>query len=50
MDVIAEEKICLRLPVIPDYKSVEDRTQKLSWIYNNISKTINVDCFEYMKQ
>lgn len=46
--VVPPEKICVRVPHIPEYNTVESRRQEIDYIRENISQNIDIDVFEYI--
>jgi len=47
--VIPPEKICVRIPYIPEYNTKEHQLEEIEYIQNEISREIGIDAFEYAK-
>ncbi len=46
---VGAEKICVRLPSIPEYNTQEDRKRSLEYILGNIDQKLYVEFFEYIR-
>ena len=47
--VILPEKICVRIPYIPEYNTKEHQLEEIEYIQNEISREVGIDAFEYAK-
>ena len=47
--VVSAEKICVRVPFIPEYNTKERRMEEVEYIRQNISADINFDIFDYIR-
>lgn len=46
--VVTVDKICIRVPLIPEYNNEELRNETIQYIQENINKEVKIDKFEYI--
>lgn len=46
--VVPLEKICIRVPLIPKFNTVESRNKEIEWLQFVISKDVRIDAFKYI--
>ena len=49
MKKVPHEKICVRVPYIPEYNTKERRIEEIEYIRQNISSDIEFDVFDYIR-
>lgn len=47
--VVEVDKICIRVPLIPEYNNEELRNETIQYIRENINKEVKIDKFEYIR-
>ena len=49
IQVVSPKKICIRVPLIPEYNTEESRRKEVDYIRENISADVDIDVFEYIR-
>lgn len=49
VNTVGTKKVCVRLPLIPDYNNEDIRNKGVSYIREHIDPNITIDMFEYIK-
>lgn len=47
--IVPSEKICIRVPLIPNYNTEESRRKEVEYIRDNIGADIKIDVFDYIR-
>lgn len=47
--LVGPEKICVRLPRIPQYNTEEDRNKSKEYIFKNVCASLTIDMFDYIR-
>lgn len=49
VEKVGVEKVCVRLPLIPDFNTKEDRDKSQKYLLEDINPYLKVDVFEYIR-
>lgn len=49
VDMVGAEKICVRLPLIPEFNTKEDRNRSKEYILESINQGVMIDVFDYIR-
>ncbi len=49
VDAVGPEKVCVRIPLIPDYNTTEHQYKSMEYVLREIHSDLQIDFFEYIK-
>ena len=49
VDMVGAEKICVRLPLILEFNTKEDRNRSKEYILERINQGVRIDVFDYIR-